>query len=136
MSYNKAFESIGVFFRFLIDEYGFKVLNESQEGSNFASLIVFVSEELQIRFALDRGHPYIDLGPPNSDTWCSLTSIHKLITGYWLTSQETKVSDLASFLKSHYDQVVSLFLEEEISTTLRRIEDVEQRWRDSYLDLH
>lgn len=129
---NRAYKEIGQHFEFLFNEHQFQVFRRQGGNSKFGSLLETGSDELHVRFAVDRGHPYIDVSAPGCDVWCSLASIHKLIRGSWLTSQTNKMEDLSSFLQDHYRDIVELFKPYEVARTIARVEDAERKWRSTY----
>ena len=75
-------EKVKEHFRYLIDDYGFSIVNESYTTDSGNGLVEFRSRSVHIRIVLDRGQVLIDIGPSPEvlDYWFDLSSVIEFLS--------------------------------------------------------
>jgi hypothetical protein len=112
----RALHSIKPRFNALLQMHGFEVVETHDADSFGDSCAVVASDDLRLRFILDKGHLSVDVGSAvKPATWYDMDLVKSLIEGN-ATGGET-LDDRASFLEKNYSEVCRLFEEGNVDTT-------------------
>ncbi len=107
-------------FRFLIDEFGFSIIEARYEQEMGNAIVIFAKNTTRIEVVRDRSNALISLGDEKLDRWdwVEFAEAIKFLTGkqervYLTTSSNTPVSDdvqvshLATLMRAHCIQLLS-----------------------------
>lgn len=122
------FDQVEKYFRYLVDEYGFSVVEKEQYDSFDNAKIVLRSKEFCIRVTREKGYVEIDAGPSSEEIWYGLATLVAYLTKeteelyYDIPDYnddfdydariEWQVKKLAGILPKYYDRICELFRED------------------------
>ena len=112
-------------FGFLFSSHGFHVSSQHTSEELGNAFVIAQSDDFSLRFVLDRGIPYVEIGiASNPCEWFDLNIVRSFILGSdLLEAAGPEVS--AEFLKTHYAKVKELMGDERVAATINEFRKLE-----------